>query len=407
MKNSFLAILAILSIAVFFRFWKLEERTLFSGEATAEFVVLRNIATGKQSPLLGYSIAPYVKGGLYTTPWVWWILAPIWKLTDGNPSVFIVLHPLVGVVSIWLLYRAGVLFYSKKAGLFAALIYASSMTIANVDRSIWSPSFIAPLVNSALFFLAKTLTSSGKKWPLLLGIALGLFPSLHFVTLLLCALFSGIVFWRKRKLFLWSLLPLFLSFLPLLAYDLIHEFVLVSALFKALAGFGDGTRTYSFSYFFYQFYPILILIAAIALTKVHRHISIGAVSLFLIWQTNLFLTYRVSPNYKERKALILTLLEFWRKEQSITIYMNDKPFFEYGYLFLFLGQDDGVIEDSITVLTPSPEDKERAFQLVRQKARDLDSVPLHDVEALLKLKKGVLVLDQDKLKILPYSSLTL
>lgn len=399
-RNQFI-IVFIIVVAAVFRFWNLGERTLFSGEATMELNAIEKLISGETSRLVGLYAATYVPGELHTTPWFLYLMAPVFLAFRGDPRAFIVLHPLLGVIGIAVLYRAVTILVSRKTAIIAATLYATWMTIVNLDRSVWSLGLIPTTVNLVMFTAAKAWTAQRKTWWIALGTILGFSISLHLQMLAITGLTLTLVFIIARRFFVWTLLPVVLSFLPLALFDLTHHFQTVAAFPKTIVSLFDGTRPYSASYFIYQFFPFLIIGTSAVLSRIHRNVAILIIGGFLMLQLQAFITYSAHPNFVERRALSHNLLEYWTPEDGLTVFINDRSYFEYGYLLLYYGRDQGVRSDNVTKLE-HPKPTQQLIEKVRAKAREIES---KDVAfAQVKNKESLLLLDEDRLKLLPLSA---
>lgn len=396
-RNQFI-IVFIIVVAAIFRFWNLEERTLFSGEATMELNAIEKLISGETSRLVGLYAATYVPGELHTTPWFLYVTAPIFLMVQGNPVAFMVLHPLLGVMSIYFLYRAVTFLVSSKAGLITATIYATWMTIVNLDRSVWSLGLIPTAVNLVMFTAAKAWTTQRKTWWIALGVVLAFSISLHLQMLATTGLVLALVFYKARRFFFWTLTPVILSFLPLLLYDFTHQFQTVTAFPKTIFSLFDGTRPYSTSYFIYQFFPFLIVGASVVLSRIHRNVAVFIIGGFLMFQLQAFMTYATHPNFVERLTLTHDLLEYWTPDERLTVFINDRSYFEYGYLLLYYGRDRGVRSENVTKLE-HPKPTQELIEKVRAKAKEIDRYDAAFAE--IKSKESLLLLDQDRLKLLP------
>lgn len=396
-----LIIILIIAVAVIFRFWDLEKRTLFSGEATMELNAIDELIRGETSPLVGLYAATYVPGELHTTPWFLYLMTPIFLLFQGNPMAFIVLQPLLGVISIYFLYQAVTILVSRKAGLIAASIYATWMTMVNLDRSVWSLGLIPTTVNLIVYAAAKARHTQNPRWFFFLGILLGFSVSLHLQMLAIMVLTLAWVFVTARRFFLWTLVPVTVSFLPLVLFDITHHFQTAAAFPKTVVSLFDGTRPYSSSYFIYQFLPFLIVGASVVLSRIHRNVAILIFGGFFMFQLKAFMTYAAHPNFVERRALIHDLLEFWTPEDGLTVFINDRSYFEYGYLLLYYGRDRGVRSDNVTKLE-HPKPTQEIIEKVRAKATVIDGKDI--AFAQIKNKESLLLLDEDRLKLLPTSA---
>lgn len=405
-QNQLLLIL-ILAIGFIFRFWRLEDRVLFSGEATNEMLALQMLTNGETSPLLGYPVATYLPN-LFTTPWIWWLILPIFIFFKGNPLPFLILHPLLSLFGIFCLYLTGKLIHSDKAGLIAAFLYASWMYLVNIDRSVWNVGLIPTFVNFLLLAGARAYKQPTPRSFLLLGLILGLAISLHYQLLVSTFIILLYVLLKRRRFFLWPAAAVIVSLLPILIYDLSHQFITATAFLQAVKSLSDGSRHYATGYFWYQFLPPTVLLSAVALSKITRQRLVFILTFFAAWQFILFKNYQIKPNFSQRVKLIKQILSYWRPDSSLTILINDRPYFEYGYLLLYYGRSLGVTEDSIARLEhDGSKNNDKQIKLIRNSSLDTDAFsPSETTEmmSLLDSQQAILVLDEDKTKLLPIES---
>lgn len=395
-------IIPIVILAAVLRLWKLPERTVFSGEANNVLNAMTDMLSGKRSIFQGQRAASYVEI-LSSTPWYIYLMLPVLTAANRNPIAVMYFQPLLSLIGIYFLFRAGEIWHSTKAGLFAAFIYTVLMPLINLDRSVWSVGLLPFSVNLILFTLAKAAISPSKINYLMLGFAMGFSLSLHFSSIISCLIaLIFIATCKNRNGYIkWLILPIILSFLPLILYDLNHNFANSRGLFLVAKSFLDKTRPYGSGYFAFQFYPPIVLLAGITLASIPKLIGLLIVLMLFTSQIKLFIDYRAIPNYPQRYKLIEELLSFW-KEPGMKVFFNDKSSFEYTYLMRYLSNKKGIDYRSILTLEPKWEyfGGQKIVE-IRQMAIDFKPDQKNQVENFIRQNKAILMIDQEKIKLLP------
>ena len=243
-KIEFLLILVILATAFFLRLYRISEYMTFLGDEGRDVLVVKKLITQGDLIFIGPTTSI---GNMYLGPLYYYLMAPfllIWRLSPIGPAVMVAL---LGVISVFLVYLVGKIFFSSAVGIFASTLYAISPAIIIESRSSWNPSpmpFFALLLILSLYKLVKT-----KKpvWLLLTGGALAFALQMHYLGILLTPVIIIFWFWylviirhtpsATRNLFRWSLVSAFLFFVlmsPLLIFDLnpAHHFLNFAAFKK-------------------------------------------------------------------------------------------------------------------------------------------------------------------------------
>lgn len=225
----------ILLLAIFLRFYKLSE--LFHWSLDEEFwsYIPFNIASGYHFPLIGGHISGT---GLYSGPLFVWIMAIPFLITRGDPIGIATVVSSLGVLTTAVLFWAGAKLFDKTTGLIAALLSASSFLMVIYDRKYWNASpipFLSIMAIICLYNLAK-----GKlKWAYVLALVLAIAFHAHMTSaaLILFVFISWIVLKLPvRKKPILSAIALFFSLqLPLLLFELRHQFTNSKALINVLS----------------------------------------------------------------------------------------------------------------------------------------------------------------------------
>lgn len=257
-KNSFFKkiqfnwqIISIILLALFLRFWKLEELLIFTFDEQLEAFIVKNIVTFYHLPAIGVSVAPV---GLHLSPFFYYLAAIPFVLGNLHPISWGVTAAFIGTFTTGFLYYSTLKMFSKRIAIIASLLYASSFLMVMYDKHFWNVSPI-PLVSIvvvySLFQLIHESTTlsqgvvsfqqSYKKYiwaiPLFLSLGLGLSSHLSSFVLLVLTIIvfmrDKIPFFKKEVLIGFGLF--LLTQLPLAIFELRHNFSQTQALLKFLS----------------------------------------------------------------------------------------------------------------------------------------------------------------------------
>ncbi len=240
---------AVLALAAILRFWALEGRGTWDADQGHDMLVLLRLVRDGTLPLLGppTSIGAFHHGALY-----YYLLAPAAFLSGANPTIVVAEIALLGVAAVavtWFLARSVA---GPVAGLIAALVMAVSASAIDESTFIWNPNLIALSSSIALAAAWRARTTGRPGWWLLaafgvlvtmqchvLGIAL-LPPvlSLWFVTRR--ATPAGTERRRFDRYALGGLAIILVGYIPLLAYELGHDFAESRAALAFIVSGGTG-----------------------------------------------------------------------------------------------------------------------------------------------------------------------
>lgn len=211
-------LLCILLFAAFLRLYRIQDYMTFLGDEGRDVLVAYNILHGHFT-LLG-PVASV--GGFYFGPIYYYFMAPALFLANYNPVGPAIMVALLGIVTVWLVYKIGKEFFNPAVGLLAALFYAISPLVIAYSRSSWNP-------NPVPFFALLVIWCVYRKKYLLAGIFLGIAVELHFIVAILGL--SVIMYLLCERTYLkkgTSLLLLgfgfFIGWLPYLGFEFRHGF---------------------------------------------------------------------------------------------------------------------------------------------------------------------------------------
>jgi len=230
-KFSAVLFLVILALFTFLRFYQLPQRTIFNWDQERDAFEAQKILSGDPS-----LIGPRVLGpqGFFLGPYFYYLLAPFYFLTGGHPQAIVYFLIVLNLV----FFLAASLIVKKIWGEKTALIFLFLWTInpATIETVAWNPALI-PLMLVLIWF---TLFQKSYFW---LGLSLSLAINFHFQAIFLAPFILLFLFWQKELLgknLGKAALGFFLPFIPLLLFDLRHNFLNFKLLGQFIKGRGEG-----------------------------------------------------------------------------------------------------------------------------------------------------------------------
>lgn len=223
----------ILLLAGFYRLYKIQDYMTFLGDEGRDVLVVYNILHGKLT-LLGPAASV---GGFFLGPIYYYFMVPFLFLFNYNPVGPAVMVALIGVATVFLLYKICKEFFNSRVAIFAAVLYSISPVIVSYSRSSWNPNLLPFFSLLSLFSIYKALKKNSLKLFVISGVLLGISMQLHYLALFLCAIIffyvlfttfyksltkSSFVILIKRYLFLST--GFLIGWSPFLAFEIRHGF---------------------------------------------------------------------------------------------------------------------------------------------------------------------------------------
>lgn len=234
-KHFFL--LLILLLALLLRFYRLKTWFLFGMDQEYEAFLVKNILTGKHFPLIGVNASDT---GIYLGPTFIYLAAIPYFIFQGNPLGGAVTASSIGVLTTFALYKLGREWFSEKVGLLAGFFWAISFLSVHYDRQFWNPTPISFLTIIILYSV--TMIHKGReKFLIILAMAAGTALQSHlqsviFLPIIILYLFLFRKKFSRKYLFLFLLILLIFQ-LPLILFDIRHNFINTKALTNLLFSF--------------------------------------------------------------------------------------------------------------------------------------------------------------------------
>ena len=246
-------LIAIVALAALLRLPGLDQRGAWDADQGTDMLVLQGLVDRGEVPLLGprTSIGTFHHGAVY-----YYLLAPAAYLTDADPvavTTEIALFGIGAVIAVWWLAR---LVAGPVAGLAAALLAAVSPAGIEASTFIWNPNLI-PLASAVAFAAALyAIRSRHARWWLLSALGAMVVMQCHVLGVVVVPplLVAWLVDVRGRRRRDERLRPAFgagvgalailaAGYLPLLAFELQHDFAETRAILAYLGGSGSSAAS--------------------------------------------------------------------------------------------------------------------------------------------------------------------
>lgn len=219
----------LITIAVFLRFYRLPEFTMFLSDQGRDAIILKKIISFQHFPAIG---APSSVGQVYLGPFYYYLIAPFLLLFQMNPVGMSYGCAILSLFGIWITYKIT----EKEFGNITALLFAiflifSSVTI-EMSRFSWNPNLLPYFAFITLYLFYCVSKKLSVKYAVMFGAFFGFSLQLHYLAAIL-ALPIGIYFiiqflQSKQKIkYLFLIFISVISFVtvlfPLVIFDLRHN----------------------------------------------------------------------------------------------------------------------------------------------------------------------------------------
>ena len=195
-KKYFIAILAVLFLALFFRLYRIDQYMIFLGDEGRDAQVVKAMVDVHHFPLIG---PPTSVGNIYLGPLYYYMMFPPMFLFNLSPVAASVMVALVGVATVAFIYYLGKNWFNRKSALIASFLYAiSPVTIAYSNFS-WNPNPLPFFALLSIFGIYKMNKSGNFIWLTLTGASVAASLQMHYLALILLPL--TFIFWIHEILF--------------------------------------------------------------------------------------------------------------------------------------------------------------------------------------------------------------
>lgn len=228
-------LIGILLLGLFLRIYKPGQLFLYGHDNDLAGWIVKDVVVNKHLRLIGQETSTI---GIYIGPLYYYALIPFYLLFGMDPIGGVALVTLLGLFSIWSFYYVFSKIFGLKAGLVASFLYAVSFYTVFNDREVVPTMPV--LAWSVWYFYAIHLLLKGKQrlaYPIL-GLLTGLIWNFNMALILLTPLIFVAQWLSKKRLrfmpFVYGVVALIITSLPLMIFEMRHNFSQARALYSAL-----------------------------------------------------------------------------------------------------------------------------------------------------------------------------
>ncbi len=245
--------LSILLVGAILRTYKIREYLVFLGDEGRDVLVLKRMFINHEFTLLGPITSV---GGMYLGPAYYYFIAPFFWFFGFDPVGPAIMVALVGVATIFLVYRVGSEFFSRATGLWAALFYATSPLVITYSRSSWNPNVLPFFSLLVIYGLLKVVVKKQWNWLFVASFSIGIALQLHYLALMFIVIYGFILLYLRKDLTVKRLVLAisgsFISFSPFIFFEVRHQFPNTQTIWHFLNQSGQSA-TLGFSNIFGRF----------------------------------------------------------------------------------------------------------------------------------------------------------
>lgn len=342
-----IVVIAILLLAAFLRLYRISDYMTFLGDEGRDVLVARQILQG-DFVFLGprSSAADFFYGPIYyylITPFLW-----LFNYDPVGPAVFVAL---VGIATVYLIYHVGKEFFSVKAGLVAAALYAVSPLVINYSRSSWNPNPM-PFVSLLLVYtLYKAVEHKSLKLFLTVGLLFGIAMQMQYIAMFLAPFIAtftalGLFLTIKKhkpfitigKAYLAQLLGFVLGMSLFLAFEIKNNFPNIRTIITFIL-FGTNQEQNRIVGYFENIPEVFFRLFGRLMTRFpppEQH-ELFDPTLLLSWQfaTVLLAIFAIVSVFRIKNRLQQILILSWFFFGVVLFGLYRKPVFDYYLGFLF------------------------------------------------------------------------
>jgi hypothetical protein len=230
--KKYFPILPILILALFLRFYRLDEIFIFNFDDEYQANLAWSLVKDFHLIWIGVS-ASFTD--FYLGPYFTYFSAIILFLSKGDPLPTAYVAVFTGIVTTAMLFYVGWKFFNPITGIVAALLYAALPLFIFYDQRYWNPMFNLWII--LLMFFALSLVKKSKWWWVFYTAVIGIMLNTHLASAPLLLIgawqFFKLKVYREIKLIIICLGVFLLFYWPLIVFDINHNYSNMTAFFRS------------------------------------------------------------------------------------------------------------------------------------------------------------------------------
>lgn len=182
LRIRFILPILVILFAGFLRFYNLSDVVTFLGDQGRDAIILKRIITFEHFPAIG---PPSSLGQIYLGPFYYYLIAPfllLFRFNPVGPALGVALISIIGIIISYFIVKQETNF---KTALVFLIFSAFSAINIQFSRFSWNPNLLPIFSFFTLYFFYKLLTDKNKFYALASGAFLSFSIQLHHLALLL------------------------------------------------------------------------------------------------------------------------------------------------------------------------------------------------------------------------------
>lgn len=228
----FWPLITLLALTFILRIVKMEDLFYFTYDESVFAFVGRRLILWHHIPLIG-GVTPF---GVHVAPYFYWFFALTLGIGNLNPLFWGYVAASIAAATTFLIYLVGSTIESKKIGFLASIFWTFSFIANLYDRHFWGLYF-GPIFSLIIIYCLYQIIKGREKFTYLLGISLALIihADLSFYVFLLFSIVVWIIYKLPvKKSTIVALIFIGFSFLPIIIFDIRHNFANIKPALKFL-----------------------------------------------------------------------------------------------------------------------------------------------------------------------------
>ena len=183
-KNRLEAILIaiIILVGAYLRLYRIDEYMTFLGDEGRDVIVVRKLLVDFDPILVGPGTSI---GDMYLGPLYYYMMAPALLLANFSPVGPAVMIALLGILTIFLVWKITREWFGPAAAGLSALLYATAPIVIIYSRSSWNPNIMPFFALLCIYATWEIWQKHEWKWLIVLGISYAFVLQSHYLGLLL------------------------------------------------------------------------------------------------------------------------------------------------------------------------------------------------------------------------------
>jgi len=246
-KWELIILLLILSLAFALRIYKISDYMIFLGDEGRDATIVRRLLVDKDLIFVGPGTSV---GNMYLGPLYYYMMAPALLLANYSPVGPSIMIAIIGVVSIFLLWKVTYEWFGIHVAIIVSLLYTLSPVVIIYSRFSWNPN-IMPFFSLLMIYSLWNVWHKGKwGYLLILGLSFSAMLQSHYLGLtllpfILFFIFSSFIRHLRSKNIIKGVLSLsagmilFLVFIsPIILFDAKYDWRNIKAMVELFSGSG-------------------------------------------------------------------------------------------------------------------------------------------------------------------------